>query len=411
MVGNIFIIFFITFFGGLSLVQGDMSIDATSMRNKVMCGYQGWFRCPGDDSGMGWIHWSRNPNKIAPNTLTFEMWPDMSEYSNDEKYEATGFTYPNGEQAYLFSSANKRTVMRHFEWMQKYGIDGVWLQRFVVDLEGGPLQQRYPPTQTVLNNVCEAAENTGRVWAIAYDVVSMPSENLYDVIVSDWKKLVDSGITEHPRYLHHEGKPVLCIWDFSRENITPDLANRIIDFFKSDTKYGVFLVGGIIWTWYKDESQWKDFSNRFDVICLWNVGNAFIENGKKWANTIYWEDAIKKAKEEGMLYMPTVYPGFGWDNLMGKPPGTTIFPREGGEFYWKQFYKTAQLGLDMVYIAMFDEVDEGTAIFKVTNQPPTQAYFVTYDGLPSDWYLRLTNEGIRMLRGEREITPEIPIKP
>ncbi len=42
---------------------------------------------------------------------------------------------------------------------------------------------------------------------------------------------------------------------------------------------------------------------------------------------------------------------------------------------------------------MFDEVDEGTAIFKVTSEPPTQAHFVGYEGLPSDWYLRLTGEG------------------
>ena len=39
---------------------------------------------------------------------------------------------------------------------------------------------------------------------------------------------------------------------------------------------------------------------------------------------------------------------------------------------------------DMAYVAMFDEVDEATAIFKVSNTPPTQAKFATYDGLPAD---------------------------
>ena len=65
----------------------------------------------------------------------------------------------------------------------------------------------------------------------------------------------------------------------------------------------------------------------------------------------------------------------------------------------------------MAYVAMFDEVDEGTAIFKVSNTPPTQAYFVTYEGLPADWYLRLAAEGTKVLTGERPNTATIPISP
>ena len=44
-------------------------------------------------------------------------------------------------------------------------------------------------------------------------------------------------------------------------------------------------------------------------------------------------------------------------------------------------------------------------------EPPTQAHFVGYEGLPSDWYLRLVGEGARMLHGKRPLTSEIPIKP
>ena len=56
----------------------------------------------------------------------------------------------------------------------------------------------------------------------------------------------------------------------------------------------------------------------------------------------------------------------------------------------------------MVYVAMFDEVDEGTAIFKCTNDVPVAegATFVDFEGLPPDYYLRLTAGGARMLRGE-----------
>jgi hypothetical protein len=60
---------------------------------------------------------------------------------------------------------------------------------------------------------------------------------------------------------------------------------------------------------------------------------------------------------------------------------------------------------------MFDEVDEATAIFKVTNAPPRQARFATYEGLPADWYLRLTGEGTKVIRGERKAGAELPMRP
>ena len=60
----------------------------------------------------------------------------------------------------------------------------------------------------------------------------------------------------------------------------------------------------------------------------------------------------------------------------------------------------------MVYEAMFDEVDEGTAIFKCTSDVPApgKSVFVTMHGLPSDFYLKLVGEATRLIRGE--ITPD-----
>ncbi len=63
----------------------------------------------------------------------------------------------------------------------------------------------------------------------------------------------------------------------------------------------------------------------------------------------------------------------------------------------------------MVYQAMFDEMNEGTAIFKCTNSPPVGASsFVTLEGLPSDFYLWLTGMGGKLLRGEIEGTEKVP---
>jgi hypothetical protein len=72
----------------------------------------------------------------------------------------------------------------------------------------------------------------------------------------------------------------------------------------------------------------------------------------------------------------------------------------------------------MIYGAMFDEVDEGTAMYKLAPtaaQLPAQGTFVplNVDGynLASDWYLRLADKAGRMLRGEIPLQFQIPISP
>lgn len=72
----------------------------------------------------------------------------------------------------------------------------------------------------------------------------------------------------------------------------------------------------------------------------------------------------------------------------------------------------------MLKIAMFDEVNEGTAVFKLAakrSDAPDQGYWLTLDAdgedLPSDWYLRLSGEITRMFRSERSPSPELPKKP
>jgi len=392
-------------------------VDASTLRGRVMCGYQGWFRCPGDAAGMGWMHWSRDAARIAPETLTFDMWPDVSEYGPDEVHAATGFTYPDGGQAYLFSSDNAATVLRHFGWMRDYGIDGAWLQRFVVGLPGGPEERWYDSTLGVLAHVRQAARETGRAWALSYDTAAMPPERILDAVTADWKRLVDSGVTADERYLHEAGRPVVQVWGFypgdEHNRISAETGRRLADFFAEPGVYQPFFVGGGTWAW-RDAADptWQALYRRFDAYCPWNVGNYSLDaDGVKHASTHYWEDDRRECAEHGVLWVPVVYPGFSWDNLTRQQSGTSEIERRRGAFLWEQLHRLATLGVDTVYVAMFDEVDEGTALFKVTSAPPTQANFVGYEGLPSDWYLRIVGAGAEMLRGRRPITAEIPIEP
>ncbi len=392
-------------------------IDASSLRGKVLCGYQAWFRCPGDAANMGWIHWSRDSMRLAKETLTFEMWPDMAGYPAEERFPAPGFTDAAGQPAYLFSSHRPGTVRRHFEWMRDYGLDGVWLQHFVVDLPGGPAENRYASRRRTLSHVRESARATGRVWALAFDMAGMPTEGIYETLTREWKKLVDEGVTSDERYVHERGLPVVELFGFYYQNahnhMTTELANQLIDFFKKPGPYQAFLVAGGDWDWRcNPDPAWQTFCRRFDAYSPWNVGNvARDKDGTVHASMGYWADDKAECEKHGMLWLPVVYPGFSWDNLQRKLAGSTNIPRRGGRFLWEQFHSLSQLGVDSVCVAMFDEVDEGTAIFKVTNSPPTQAHFITYEGLPSDWYLRLVGAGTRLLREKSPVPVELPVTP
>ena len=328
-------------------------INATSLHQKVLCGYQGWFRCAGDEAREGWRHWSRNSRRLTAESVTVEMWPDLSEYTAEEKFPVPGFMHKDGTPAHLFSSVQPRTTLRHFEWMQQYGIDGVFLQRFLVEAEK-------PSSGLVLKNVRSAAAKTGRTYALCYDLSGFPAEKIVDTLLADWQRLVDiEKITQDKNYLHHNGRPVLFVWGFYSDRFSPAIANRLIDGLKQASPYQVTLIGGCQWYWRREANpEGAQVFLRFDVLSPWND-----------------------------------------------------IPRLGGDFFWRQFSVAADLKLQMAYVAMFDEVDEATAIFKVTNDPPAPGKFQTYEGLPPDWYLRLTGAGTKLLRGEIPNQRTLPIRP
>ena len=140
---------------------GRRPVDPSTLDNKVLFGYQGWFTCPADGS-QRWTHWSRGVP--AAETLTVELYPDLSELDADERCEVPGMTI-GGKPAYLFSSRNQKTVSRHFRWMKEYGLDGVLVQRFV-----GEIRRKRADGDVVLKNIMAAAKESGRTFAIEYDI-------------------------------------------------------------------------------------------------------------------------------------------------------------------------------------------------------------------------------------------------
>ena len=387
-------------------------VDATTLDRKLVLGYQGWFGCPGDGSPLAaWEHWFRLGEPASAAALRVDMWPDVAELSADERCP-TPLMLPDGRQAQVYSSFNPRTVDRHFRWMHDYDLAGVFLQRFTARLDNNAVVGF---RDAVARNVRAAAEAHGRVFAITYDISGHPRETLIAGVKRDWVHLVDTlRVTESARYLHHRGRPVLAIWGFGFQDrsATPDQAAELIHFFKNhpDPRYRVTLVGGVPSRWRtltrdsQADSKWASVYRSFDIVSPWTVGRFGDSRGiDRFYTTEVTQDLVE-IRRLGIEYLPVVFPGFSWHNLNPSAPFNSI-ARRGGRFYWRQVERALGAGNTMLYGAMFDEVDESTAMFKLVasrREAPTNVAVVTLDvdgeSLPSDWYLRLARETQKRLR-------------
>jgi len=388
-----------------------------SYNGMIMCGYQGWFRCQGDGTGRGWGHYDKG-GQFKPGFCTIDFWPDMSEMDNNEKYR-TEFIHEDNTWAYVFSSANEKTVKRHFKWMKDYGIDGVFKQRFVTSTRS---PENLRGMDIVLQNCLKGAEKYNRAISIMYDMSGCGPE-VVELMKEDWKRLVDyydiTNRGKNQSYLYHNNKPLVAIWgagfnDDRRYSL--DDIDELVTFFKEDSVYGRCSVLLGIPTYWRtlsgdcvSDTKLHDLIKKVDIIHTWTVGRYGNLSGVDAHHSIIEAD-LQWCEDNNIGYTPSVFPGFSWHNMFPESP-LNVIPRLKGEFLWRQFYNAISAGCEMIYVSMFDEIDEGTAIFKCTNNPPNgESQFCDYEGLPTDFYLKLTGEATKMLRGEIPLDSNIPIE-
>jgi hypothetical protein len=417
-------------FNGLSYPE----VDVSTLHGKVVSGYQGWFNTPEDGAGRNWVSWDRN-GRMKPGSCTIDLWPDTSELDADEKY-ATNFLHKDGSTAYVYSAYHKKTVLRHFKWMKDYGIDGAFVQRFVRPLTD-PVSLNH--INKVLSHCRDGANLYGRSYNVMYDLSGMDSSGV-QTVMTDWKYLVDHmGITKDPgdkAYQYHNGKPVVTLWGIGFNDgrkYTLQDCMKLVDFFKNDEDYGNNTVMLGVPTGWREQSLEHYYIPRVkarhlvmdgdclqdsylheiikaaDIVSPWTVDRYSNDEGIEYIAKHIWSKDIQWCDENGVEFMPVVFPGFSWSNLYSGEQYNQI-PRRKGKFLWKQYYEAINVGATMIYQAMYDEVNEGTAIFKCSDNPPVgESKFVDYEGLGSDFYLRLVGSAGKMLRNEIALTDQIPL--
>ncbi|WP_332880636.1 xylosidase [Streptomyces sp. NBC_00564] len=370
---------------------------------KITVGYQGWFAAKGDGAPInGWWHWAKDMSKTpSPSNTGIKSWPDMSEYT--ATYQTDYAALGNGQPATLFSSHDDQTVDTHFQWMKQYGIDTAALQRF------NPTGGEGPTRDDMAAKVRSSAESQGVKFYVMYDVSGWT--NMQSEIKTDWTDKM-SEYTASSAYAVQNGKPVVCIWGFGfpddKRDFTADACLDVVNWFKDQ---GCYVIGGIPKEWRTGGTGTRpgfgDVYHAFNMISPWMVGaigNA-ADSDHYYTNVNQGDQA--ECDASGIDYQPCVLPG-----------DVAERQRAHGDFMWRQFYNMVRVGAQGIYISMFDEYNEGNQIAKTSE---TQATVPTDSGIlaldedgtacSSDYYLRLTGDGGRMLKGELTLTATRPTLP
>lgn len=358
---------------------------------KLTVGYQGWFAAPGDGSPINtWMH------------DNYECWPDCSEYSTT--YQTPFSAYPNGQPAKMFSSYDQSTVNKHFEWMQTYGIDCAALQRFACEIAPGSSIKNF--RDGIATRVKNAAQQYGRKFYVMYDVSGWGDLN---ALKTDWLNTITSSsglnLLSSSAYAMQNGKPVVSIYGlgYTQHPSSVTEALDLINWFKNQ---GCYVIGSVPGQWRTgtgdSKSGFIDAYKAFNMISGWAVGRVVDASYNGWIT-----GDRDFCAANNMDYQPCVYPGTSFYNTNGASSPKNQFPRNHGEFLWSQFTTIKAAGVTNVYVAMFDEVNEATQIFKTAenvSQIPSGRWYLTLDAdgvaCSSDFYLRLTGDGGRMLKGE-----------
>ena len=403
--------------------QSNKTDVATGLSGRLIVGYQGWFGCPDDAPGnTQWEHWFYRNNPRVDH-LAVDFLPSVSQFRNEDLCP-TNLSRSDGTPIKVFSSQNARVVAKHFQWMREHGIDGAAIQRFVGPLATPALKLR---SDRALRNARAAAETSERVFYVTYDVSGANAATVVDDIRRDWRYLVgELKITSSPHYLQVNGKPLLQLWGFGFKDRpgTPEAVATLI----GDLKMGrnnlasTTLIGGVPANWRtlnadsQSDPRWAEVYRSYDVLSPWSVGRFRDDSGvDRFMRERVLPD-MAETKRLGIGYMPVIFPGFSWFNLQtgqGQKKLAILnqIPRRCGNFLWYQASSLLDARVDMLYAAMFDEVDEGTALFPTEPRKDKlpqggQMAFLNQDGcaLPDDWYLRITGKAAHYLR-QREAPP------
>jgi hypothetical protein len=389
------------------------TLRASVLDGRLIAGYQAWYGCPGDyDGNTLWIHWFDTVAEAG--RITVDMLPDVSQLPASSLCDS-GLRLADGQTLKLYSAMDPALVDLQFAQMAAGGVKAVALQRFVSWLADPALKRR---VDRVLANAMAAAQRHQLPLYLTYDVSGADEATVLQLVRQDWADVHGRyDLATHAGYLRDGSRPVLQLWGFGftdRPGQPAGVRQLIADLKQGQGAPAAFLIGGVPSRWSslsgdsKTAAEWAAVYAAYDVVSPWTVGR--YGNAQEAAAYIagLQREQQALAARNGQGFLPVVFPGFSHRNLMarhGKTAPLNQIPRDCGRLLAAQVQGLAGVGARSAYVAMFDEMDEATAMLPTLArqaQVPEGISAVTLDqdgcALPADHYLQALKDAALRLK-------------
>ncbi|CZT42509.1 uncharacterized protein RSE6_02425 [Rhynchosporium secalis] len=380
-------------------------VSHPELKGMTVFGYQGWYPIRYANNTGTNFKWFSPPDVTPgpPNYPRTQVLTDVLPYTADYAAEClldTNFILANGQHAKFYTSYCTSVIEAHFQYMVKYKIDGIFVQRFFD--AATPSNEFYQQFLFVLNTVRTMAEKYGKYFAVEYDFSGKPADwdpNLYmPILVDDYVNIL-VPLFQSPSYIYSGGRPVVELWGagINPDGLTGSKWKNIVTAYLEADEHP-FVILGIPHNWLDYRTPSRDPTGYWaayqiaDCLQPWPVG-AFSNVGDlEWSVRNELVPGKAQADAMGVKYSGAFTPGGSNRNaarsLNNIPPLGNRQLKVFSNNTIKPFFN---------FGAMFDEYTEATQILPMlkNSQLPTNSnpgFLGTDDNMDIFLYMALSGK-------------------
>lgn len=319
--------------------------DDRQLNYKVHTFYYGWYGNPEyDGSYRAWNH------QVIPHWID-TTWNNVDPHTGGDDIGAN--FYP---QMGNYSSKDPATISTHMQQIREAGIGVVVLSWWGKD----------DFTDQSVGTLLDTANAYGL--KVAFHI-----EPSYKTVV-EFRSLLEyisSRYLQHPAIYRMAGKPLYYLYNSFQLNyeewqslLNPDSSSSL----RNTPLDGVFI--GLWTTGFDGEFAVK---SGFDGFYTYFASDGFAYG----STTSNWPDMAAFARENNLIYIPSVGPGYA-DTRIRPWNEKTTKPRNQGRYYEEMFKHAVNTNPDFISITSFNEWHEGTQIEPAVPQKISSFTYLDY---------------------------------